>query len=139
MHKLGHGTFSTAWLATDEKTSTYVAGRVGTADAYRTEVDVVSHLTQIAASYNDSVDKPSLIPVAFNRFDLGGPKGTHPCLVTLPARCSLGDAREASGSCLFQLDVARSLAAQLVVAVSLVHSHGYAPGGEHSFAQKPMA
>ncbi|KFA70750.1 hypothetical protein S40288_09215 [Stachybotrys chartarum IBT 40288] len=131
VHKLGHGTFSTAWLAIDEKTSTYVAVKVGTSDADRTEVDVLSYLTQSAASYNGLVDKPSLIPVVLDRFDLGGPNGTHPCLVTVPARCSLRDAREASGSYLFQLDVARSLAAQLVVAVSLIHSQGYAHGDLH--------
>ncbi|KXJ84751.1 protein kinase, partial [Microdochium bolleyi] len=28
VHKLGHGTFSTAWLAVDEKTSKYVAIKV---------------------------------------------------------------------------------------------------------------
>lgn len=131
MHKLGHGTFSTAWLAIDEKTSQYVAIKVGTADADRTEVDILSQLAQSAASCSDSEDKLSLIPVVLDRFGLDGPNGTHPCLVTLPARCSLRDAREASGSYLFQLDIARSLAAQLVMAVSLVHSQGYAHGGEH--------
>lgn len=131
VHKLGHGTFSTAWLAIDEKTSKYVAIKVGTADADRTEADILSQLTENAASYIGSEDKPSLIPVVLRRFHLRGPNGTHPCLVTLPARCSLRDAKEASGSSLFQLDVARSLAAQLVMAVSLVHSQGYAHGDLH--------
>lgn len=135
VHKLGHGTFSTAWLAIDEETSKYVAVKVGTADADRTEADILSQLTRNAASYCiGSEDKPSLIPVVLRRFHLRGPNGTHPCLVTLPARCSLRDAKEASGSSLFQLDVARSLAAQLVMAVSLVHSQGYAHGGEHPVA-----
>ncbi|KFA51242.1 hypothetical protein S40293_05110 [Stachybotrys chartarum IBT 40293] len=130
VHKLGHGTFSTAWLAIDEKTSAYVAVKVGAADADRTEIDVLSYLTESDARFKDSVDKPSPIPLVLDRFHLGGPSGTHPCLVTVPARCSLRNAREASGSYLFQLDVARSLAAQLVTAVSLVHSQGYAHGGE---------
>jgi len=51
--------------------------------------------------------------------------------VTVPARCSLRDAKEASDWRLFQLDVARSLAAQLATAVSLVHSQGYAHGDLH--------
>ncbi|KPM42259.1 hypothetical protein AK830_g4294 [Neonectria ditissima] len=122
VHKLGYGTFSTAWLAMDERTSKYVAIKVGTADADRAEADVLSRLTQSAANCSNSGDELSLIPVVLDRFDLSGPNGTHPCLVTLPARCSLQNAREASGSSLFQLDVARSLAAQLVMAVSLVHS-----------------
>lgn len=131
VHKLGHGTFSTAWLAIDEKISKYVAVKVSTADADRTEVDVLSQLTHSAEGYVDSADKPSLVPVALDHFEISGPNGTHQYLVTLPARCSLRDAREASGSSLFQLDVARSLAAQLVMAVTLVHSQGYAHGGEH--------
>lgn len=135
VHKLGHGTFSTAWLAVDEKTSRYVAIKVGTADAHHTEVHVLSQLTQsVASSCSESQGKLSLIPVLLDRFDLTGPNGTHPCLVTLPARCSLRDTRDAPGSSLFQLHVARSLAAQLVLAVSLVHSRGYAHGGEHPVA-----
>lgn len=129
VHKLGSGTFSTVWLAVDEKTSKYVAIKVGTADATRTEVDILSRLTQSTAGCNE--DRLSLIPVVLDRFDLSGPNGTHSCLVTLPARCSLRDVREASDSSLFQLDVARSLAAQLVMALSLVHSQGYAHGGEN--------
>ncbi|OHW99828.1 protein kinase domain-containing protein [Colletotrichum incanum] len=41
------------------------------------------------------------------------------------------DAKEASDSRLFQLDVARSLAAQLAMTISLVHSQGYAHGDLH--------
>lgn len=70
-----------------------------------------------------------MIPMVIDRFSLQGPNGTHPCFVTVPARCSLIDAKEASEMLLFQLDVARSLAAQLVMAVSLVHAQGYAHGG----------
>ncbi|EGY20510.1 protein kinase domain-containing protein [Verticillium dahliae VdLs.17] len=126
VHKLGHGTFSTAWLAIDEKASRYVAIKVGTADAKHAEFDILSQLTQSVTSCSDTEDELSQIPIVLDRFDLSGPNGTHSCLVALPARCSLRDAREASGSSLFQLDVARSLAAQLVLAVSLVHSQGYA-------------
>lgn len=46
-----------------------------------------------------------------------------------PGKMQLIDAKEASGMLLFQLDVARSLAAQLVMAVALVHAQGYAHGG----------
>lgn len=131
VHKLGHGTFSTAWLAIDEKTTKYVAIKLSTADADCTEVYVISRLTQNHLSRSIWEDKLSLLPTALDRFELHGPNGTHTCLVALPARCSLRGAREASGSSLFQLDVARSLAGQLVMAVSLFHARGYAHGGEH--------
>ncbi|KND93135.1 Serine/threonine-protein kinase SRPK [Tolypocladium ophioglossoides CBS 100239] len=135
VHKLGHGAFSTAWLALDEQTSKYVAIKVGTADADRREVDILSQLTTGVAACSHAADKASMIPMAVDRFSLDGPNGTHPCFVTVPARCSLMDAKEASGPRLLQLDVARSLAAQLVMAVSLVHSQGYAHGVEQLYAK----
>ncbi|KAF7552157.1 hypothetical protein G7Z17_g4490 [Cylindrodendrum hubeiense] len=131
VHKLGHGTFSTAWLALDEQTSKYAAIKVGTADADRREVDILSQLTTGVAASSHAADKASMIPMAIDCFSLDGPNGTHPCFVTVPARCSLMDAKEASDPRLLQLDVARSLAAQLVMAVALVHSQGYAHGDLH--------
>ncbi|KAI0099810.1 kinase-like domain-containing protein [Nemania sp. FL0031] len=67
-----------------------------------------------------------ILPV-LDRFTVAGPNGTHPCIVTTPARCSLADALEA-GSGLFELGVARSLAAQLVMAVAYTHDRGYVHG-----------
>ena len=131
VHKLGHGTFSTAWLALDQQTSKYIAVKVGTADVERREVDILSHLATGVATSSYAADKASMIPMVIDRFSLEGPNGTHPCLVTVPARCSLIDAKEASGSRLLQLDVARSLAAQLAMAVCLVHAQGYAHGGSY--------
>ncbi|KAM0210838.1 hypothetical protein ACHAPA_004652 [Fusarium lateritium] len=124
VHKLGHGSFSTAWLALDQETSAYVAVKVGTADADTHEANI---LCQLAAA---PLDEP-LIPTVIDQFSIDGPNGTHPCLVTTPARCSFADAKEESDSRLFPLDAARSLAAQLVTAVSHVHSHGYAHGDLH--------
>ncbi|UNI22323.1 hypothetical protein JDV02_008222 [Purpureocillium takamizusanense] len=109
VHKLGHGTFSTVWLAVDNKTSKYVAVKVGTADAPRTEIDVLSQLTQNETVHMDFEGELRLIPVVLDRFDLSGP----------------------NGSSLFQLDAARSLAAQLAMAACLVHAQGYAHGDLH--------
>ncbi|KAF4456878.1 hypothetical protein F53441_1089 [Fusarium austroafricanum] len=124
VHKLGHGTFSTVWLASDQRSSNYVTVKIGTADADKAEVDILSRLTMAAT------DEP-LIPKILDYFTVEGPNGSHPCLVATPARCSLIDAKDASSSGLFQLDVARSLAAQLVMAVSHVHAQGYAHGDLH--------
>ncbi|KAK1975175.1 kinase-like domain-containing protein [Colletotrichum cereale] len=131
VHKLGHGTFSTVWLALDKRTSNYVAVKVGTADADTQEVKILSQLTRGVADSSHAAHKTSIIPTVIDRFSLDGPNGTHPCFVTVPARCSLMDAKEAADSRLFQLDVARSLAAQLAMAISLVHSQGYAHGDLH--------
>ncbi|KAH8907832.1 kinase-like protein [Coniochaeta sp. PMI_546] len=133
VHKLGHGAFSTVWLALDEPTSKYVAVKVGTADAERREVDILSQLTTGAgtAACSNATEKASMIPLVLDRFSLDGPNGTHPCVVAFPARCSLMDAKEASDPRLFQLDVARSRAAQLAIALQFVHSQGYSHGDLH--------
>ncbi|KAF5259940.1 hypothetical protein FOXYS1_9420 [Fusarium oxysporum] len=44
VHKPGHGTFSTAWLALDRNSSTYVAVKVGASYADKNEVDILSRL-----------------------------------------------------------------------------------------------
>ncbi|XP_044722016.1 uncharacterized protein HRG_04931 [Hirsutella rhossiliensis] len=109
VYKLGHGAFSTAWLAVDEKTAKYVAIKLSTAKADRNEVDILSQITQSTSSCSTGQDKSSLLPVVLDRFQVRGPNGTHTCL----------------------LDVARSLAGQLAIAVSLVHATGYAHGDLH--------
>ncbi|KAM0278422.1 hypothetical protein ACHAQH_005177 [Verticillium albo-atrum] len=125
VHKLGHGTFSTAWLAHDEWTASYVAVKVGTADAETKEQDILSQLT------HETAHAKTMIPVVLDRFEINGPNGTHPCLVTVPARCSLRASKEASKFRMFQLEVARALATQLLLAISCIHSQGYAHGDLH--------
>ncbi|KAM7191530.1 Protein kinase-like domain containing protein [Rhypophila sp. PSN 637] len=66
-----------------------------------------------------------------HHFTIDGPNGRHECIVTPPARCSLRDTREESDKWLFALDVARSMAAQLAMAVELVHERGWVHGDIH--------
>ncbi|KAG6262497.1 hypothetical protein E4U48_007161 [Claviceps purpurea] len=113
VHKLGHGSFSTVWLAIDETTRKYVAIKVGTVDAERSEINILSQMAQNPVSGNMWEYETSPVPIVLDQFEIDRPQGTYPCLVTLPARCSL------------------SLAAQLVHAVSLVHNRGYAHGDLH--------
>ncbi|KAG6174145.1 hypothetical protein E4U27_006595 [Claviceps purpurea] len=131
VHKLDHGSFSTVWLALDEKTTKYVAIKVGTTDTSRSEIDIISQITQNAVMDNVRTDQKLLFPTVLDRFDIIGPNGAHPCLVTPPARCNLRDTKRAARSGFFQLDVARSFAAQLVKALSIVHEGGFAHGDLH--------
>ncbi|KAG5991677.1 hypothetical protein E4U52_003437 [Claviceps spartinae] len=80
---------------------------------------------------NMRTDQKLLFPTVLDRFDIIGPNGIHPCLVTSPARCSLRNSQDEDYFFgLFPLDVARSFAAQLVIALSIVHKRGFAHGGE---------
>ncbi|KAK4110796.1 kinase-like protein [Canariomyces notabilis] len=132
VHKLGHGSFSTIWLAKDEQLSKYVAIKVGTAYSDHKEADILAELASPACRKQDQRGNKLITPV-FDRFTLDGPNGTHPCLVTSPARCSLADAKEASTfpDGMFQLDVARSMAAQVAMAVAFIHDNGYVHGDLH--------
>ncbi|KAK8058188.1 CMGC/SRPK protein kinase [Apiospora phragmitis] len=66
-----------------------------------------------------------------DRYDIEEPNGRHSCLVTTPARCILADAVEAADYTPSKLCVARSLAAQLAMAVAHIHELGYFHGGEY--------
>lgn len=128
VHKLGHGPSSTTWLARDRQLSSYAAVRVGTSNPHQHEMDVLSRITDPAPE-DKGREKP-LLPAVIEDFSLHGPNGTHRCLVTNPTRCSLTDTKDASSSCLFQLQVARALAAQLAIAVARIHDLGYVHGGK---------
>jgi serine/threonine-protein kinase SRPK3 len=128
IHKLGHGSYSTTWLARHESRPGYAAVKIGTATSTQKEADILETLAKSLPGQ----PKPgkTLIPALIDRFEVRGPNGTHPCLVTRPAMCSLADAVEAGDHRPFQTDVARSLAAQLAMAVAYMHSLGYVHGGE---------
>ncbi|ROT34705.1 kinase-like protein [Sodiomyces alkalinus F11] len=135
VHKLGFGSYSTLWLARDRQLAKYVAIKVGTADHSSKEIDLLSQLS--ARTVENAQPGGNMIPLILDHFNLDGPNGTHPCSVTAPARCSLADVLE-PGSGPFQLQVARSLAAQLVMAVSYVHHLGYVHGGEYIYLPEPV-
>ncbi|ODA76901.1 hypothetical protein RJ55_07417 [Drechmeria coniospora] len=134
INKLGHGTFSTTWLARDElepnRSVSLVAIKITIADANTAELKALSALNsppQHPSGHADSHFVPELI----DRFSLQGPHGTHVCLVTVPGRASLARVKDASFRGFFQLDVARALAAQLILAVSYLHFRGFVHGDLH--------
>lgn len=72
-----------------------------------------------------------MLPSILNTFTIHGPNGNHACYVTFPARASLSGLKDDSWIHLYQLDVARALAAQLVLAVDHVHTQGIVHGDLH--------
>ncbi|PIG88669.1 hypothetical protein AARAC_000512 [Aspergillus arachidicola] len=121
-HKLGHGTYSTIWLARDETSNTNVAVKVCRANSNPREIDILARLSNPQPS---SGTGRAIIPSILDKFNVQGPNGTHICLVTIPARMSVSDAKKESWISLFQLEVARAIAAQLVIAVQYIHSQGF--------------
>ncbi|KAJ5955962.1 hypothetical protein N7501_010241 [Penicillium viridicatum] len=130
VNKLGHGSYSTTWLACDEQSNKYVSLKVCIANSDPKEVDITSTLTR---PHYSPVHNPGKIMIhsVLDSFAIHGSNGTHACYVTAPARVSLSGAKDGSWIRLFQLDVARSLAAQLVLAVDYVHAEGIVHGDIH--------
>ena len=128
VHKLGYGSFSTTWLARDKTLSKYVAVKVGAVHSSEKEVDTLTRLSDPSLE-DENPGKNFILPI-LDRFSIHGPNGTHPCFVTAPARCSLTHAKRTSQPWFFQLPVARSLAAQLAMAVAYIHKQGLVHGGE---------
>ncbi|KAM5439736.1 hypothetical protein MferCBS31731_004146 [Microsporum ferrugineum] len=130
LHKLGHGSYSTKWLARDEVSKEYVAVKVCTADSKPRDFNILSELSgRLHAS--DKSPGETMVPVIMEIFTIHGPNGEHECYVTAPARASLAGVKDGSWVRLFKLDTARVLAAQLVIAVEYIHARGYVHGDLH--------
>ncbi|KAL4885693.1 kinase-like domain-containing protein [Aspergillus karnatakaensis] len=129
VHKLGYGSYSTTWLARDEQSHKYVAVKVCTANSNLKEVDIISALESPRFSIHNPAKE--MVPSVLDTFTVHGPNGSHACYVTTSARASLSQVKDGSWIRLFQLDFARSLAAQLVVVVNYVHAQGIVHGDLH--------
>ncbi|KOC08744.1 hypothetical protein AFLA70_460g001021 [Aspergillus flavus AF70] len=130
IHKLGHGSYSTTWLARDEQNNNYVAVKICTGNSNPREMDILSILTRPC---DPAVKSPgrTMVPSILDTFTIHGPNGNHACYVTVPARASLSGVKDGSWIRLFQLGVARALAAQLVLVVDYIHTQGIIHGDLH--------
>ncbi|KAB8356467.1 hypothetical protein FH972_024050 [Carpinus fangiana] len=143
VHKLGFGTYSTTWLARDTSHDRLVAVKIARADSVPREASILRSLTRTQPTPDDNMDRNEsigemrlgmmMVPPLLDEFMVTGPNGTHPCYVTEPASSSLAWAKGGAVGGLFHLDVARSLAAQLTLAVAFVHAHGLVHGDEQLY------
>lgn len=124
VHKLGHGSYSTIWLAQDEQNKAYVAVKISIADSNSHEAAILSALSNLPHPGGPGW---AMIPTIQDQFESLSPNGTHACYVTAPAQCSVADAQFAR---LFPMDTARVLVASLVLAVSYIHNRGFVHGGK---------
>lgn len=73
VHKLGHGTYSTIWLARDERSNIYVAVKVCMADSNSLEIDVLSKLSKPQQSSDMG---RTMLPSIWDIFNIHGPTST---------------------------------------------------------------
>lgn len=130
VHKLGYGSCSTTWLARDERLANYVAIKFAVSELDRSFESAILRILRDDEGCHATADASlAMIPEILDDFqleglDIQGAMRKHHCLVTTRARMSISEARDASRSLLFQLSVARTIAAQLIQAVAFVHSRG---------------
>lgn len=121
--KLGHGGYSTVWLAHDTLLKRYVALKINTASSVPRETKVLKALSKSLVSSSGHPGR-RMIPDLLDEFEVRGPKGTHTCYAVTLAACNL----RGLPFSLFPLDVARALSYSLAQAVACVHSQGYVHG-----------
>ncbi|KAL9099993.1 MAG: hypothetical protein Q9163_004574 [Psora crenata] len=132
LYKLGHGSFSTAWLARDMSTQNLVAVKVGTASSNPREIDVLNDLSASSTDVPRSIENlgASMIPSILDSFTIQGPNGSHPSYVTTPARARLLNIHEERRRCVFEINRARTLALQIALAVAFIFMPLYETYGQ---------
>ncbi len=131
LHKIGHGSYATSWLARDTFSRKLVAVKVGRAESSPREVEVLSALT--AQKHNPMPIEllgRAIIPLVLDSFTILGSSGSHPCYVTTLGTEDLLSITDNTRTGMHNLDVSRALAAQLVLAVAYIHSQGFVHGGK---------
>lgn len=132
VHKLGFGTYSTTWLSRDRKTAKYVAIKIATAESDIPESNILNALAHPDPSDERHPGK-SLIARILDMFSIDGPNGRHRCLVSEPGMMTIAQAKDASYTRLFNLPVARAIAAQVIQAVDFLHHRGIVHAGMYIY------
>lgn len=136
VNKLGFGTFSTVWLAKDRSNDRYVALKILQAEASIScnEANILRHL-EAHRTNMPSANGEDCVPTLLDTFHIDGPNGRHVCLVSQPAACSIAYSRDISIVWVFPLQVARAIAAKVIMGVYYLHRSGVVHGGKPSYSR----
>lgn len=127
VHKLGFGGYSTIWLARDKHLERYVSLKILVASESSKSTE--GSILRMLYSGNSTHPGQQFIPRLLDEFSFDGPNGHHVCLVQEPAGCSIAGSKETSVNFMFPTETARSIAAQLILGVSYLHSRALCHGG----------
>ncbi|CAI7619063.1 unnamed protein product [Penicillium viridicatum] len=117
VHKLGHGSYSTVWLAKDHMEPRYIALKILIASAYKafSENKILRASSTPGAHHGGSAYVSSLL----DEFTIHEPNGCHLCIVSEAAGCSVAQSKEASITWKFQVNVARAISAHLLLGLTI--------------------
>ncbi|KAI1122750.1 kinase domain-containing protein [Nemania abortiva] len=130
VHKLGWGGYSTIWLARDKHLQRYVSLKILVAGESSKSTEGVI-LRMLASGGDPTHPGRRFIPLLLDEFSFDGPNGHHTCLVQEPAGCNISKSKEDAPGFMFLVETARSIAAQLILGVSYLHSRGLCHGDLH--------
>lgn len=127
IHKLGFGGYSTIWLAQDHKSGCFVSLKVLLAREH--SQDTEEGILRLLRGVDSKHPGQRFVPRLLDKFSFEGPNGRHVCLVQDPAGCNIAVSKEDSVNFMFPVETARSIAAQLIMGLSYLHSRGICHGG----------
>lgn len=131
LHKLGHGGFSTVWLAYDIYQNKMVSLKVLVAEACQQAKEL--RLLRYLDEHVQVDPRLGSIITIWDDFIIDGPNGTHLCYVSEPGGPSLSalsdSPGEIAGTRRLRTPLARKLSRQLANAVSMMHDVDIVHGG----------
>lgn len=126
IHKLGHGTFATVWLARDQIEGRYVALKISAVSEAPTNNEI--NILQLLAADNSQHPGKQHVMSLLDHFTHEGPNGTHTCFV-FPVLGPTFAHKSYAHSGRFPAEFARKICYQMGEAIAYLHSSNVVHGG----------